>query len=414
MPVSIYRIFVLLLITFALLGLYSCSKDRPDLTALPVELDSSTPSTVTDNPTQIITTPNPTFELGIPQNQDPSDVNLLIVYEKSGNLWVSERGIISQLTSGEKDSQPTISDDGKRVAFRRGEELWAIDNSGQNERKLFGELGLAPLQFDFSPGGHNIFFTTKTSDEKPRYDLNIFDLDHGEFRTLLTEGEGGVFTPAPNWESFALVQPGKIIAYNPSEGTTQLLYQFQSVTSESKVFLPPIAWLENGFGFKTIIPNQDGKTFRFLFISAKVGKPAQLAEFSAVPFTVSNYFISPDGSRVLYLKEQGEDLELHVIDASTTDSIYLRKPRGKLGIIGWSLNSKNILIWLDKPDSVWIFSNKSISSFSDTTSVTLISSVNSNNYLFKSETELRLMMVGKQSSVIDSGVTGSFDARILY
>ena len=136
---------------------------------------------------------------------------LLVVYEKSGNLWAWTGSGISQITSGGPDSRPRLSADGKLVAFQRGAELWAVEISGQNPRKLYGEAGALPLQFEFAPSSHKVYFTSAASDGTPRFDLNLADVDANTAKSLLPAGQGGEFTFLPDGSQLALVQPDKII-----------------------------------------------------------------------------------------------------------------------------------------------------------------------------------------------------------
>ena len=115
----------------------------------------------------------------------------------------------------------------------------------------------------------------------------------------------------------------------------------------------------------------------------------------------------------MYLKEQGGNLELHVIDASTADKTYFGYARDKFGILGWTPDSKNMLFWIDDPRRTWMAAGDNQSPLSDVTYAANVTWVDANTYLFLNESELRLRTLGQPSQVIDTGVTGSFDAILV-
>jgi len=330
--------------------------------------------------------------------------NLFVVYEKSGYLWAWVEGRLTPITTGGADSRPRLSADGKLVAFQRGEELWVVETSGQNPRKLFGQAGVVPLQFEFAPFSHKVYFTTASLDGAPRFDLNLAEVDANTLKPLFPTGQGGQFTFQPDGRQLALVQPDKIIVSSADGRGAQVVYQFSPTKTMQGDYLPQIAWMENGYGFKTVIP---GSPARLMFILAAGGQPAQLAEFLAVP--IGETYIAPDGSKVLYLKARGNDLELHVIDASTADKTYFAYAREKIGLLGWTPDSKNMLFWVDNPRQAWIAIGDQRTPLSDVTYAAGVTWVDPNTYLFLNESELRLRIAGQPSQVIDTGVTGSFD-----
>jgi Tol biopolymer transport system component len=332
---------------------------------------------------------------------------LFIAYEKSGNLWAWTGGAAVQITSSGVDSRPRLSADGKLVAFLRGSELWVAETSGQNPRRLYGEAGAIPLQFAFAPNSHRVYFTSASPDGTPQFDLNLADANSASVRSLLPTGQGGEFTFQPDGSRLALVQPDKIIVAHADGTDARVVYKFSAVKSQKRDYLPHIAWMENGSGFKTAIP---GDPARFMFIMATGGQPAQLAEFRAVAPSVSDTYIAPDGSKLMYLKQQKGNLELHVIDASTTDKAYFAYARTKFGILGWTLDSQNILFWVEEPDQTWMNSGNDRAPLSDVTYASNVTWVNENSFLFLNKSELRLRIMGQPSRVLDTGVAGSFDA----
>ena len=402
---SLNRILPLGALLLLTLCLFACQATTSSALATSAAPADAVASQVADNLTAAVPTSGLPPASGLTGNPD-----LRVVYEKSGNLWAWTGSSISQITSGGPDSRPRLSADGKLVAFQRGAELWVVEISGQNPRKLYGEAGALPLQFEFAPSGHKVYFTSVASDGTPRFDLNLADADGNSARPLLAAGQGGEFTFLSDGSQLALVQPDKIIVARADGMGAQVVHQFPPTKGPKGDYLPHIAWMDNGYGFKTVIP---GKPARFMFIMAAGGQVAQLAEFPAAPPSISDTYIAPDGSKLMYLKEQGGNFELHVIDASTADKTYFGYARDKFGILGWTPDSRNMLFWIDDPRRTWMAAGDNQSPLSDGTYAAAVTWVDANTYLFLNESELRLRIVGQPSQAIDTGVTDSFDAILM-
>ncbi len=397
-----FAAFVILLTFF----LFSCSPalSAPDvLTATPL-IDLPT------QPVENFPMVAPTLAEAAPRNVSMPGAQA--VYEKSGNLWAwTGDSAPLQLTSGGADSRPRLSPDGKLVAFQRGTGLWAVEISGQNPRKLFGENSAVPAQFEFAPSSHKVYFTSAGLDGQLRFDLNLADADSGLSQNLLPAGRGGRFTFAPDGKLLALVRPDQIATAQADGSGAQVVFSFQSTQGSNGEYLPQIMWMDNGFGFKTIIPGGAGQPARFMFIMYMGGTPAQLAEFSAAAPTVSESFIAPDGSKAAYLKESGDNLELHVIDASTADKAYFAHKRGQIALLGWTPDSQNLLFWLDDARSTWMMSGNAQNPLSDVSFAADVRWLDANSYIFRNDSELRLRILGQPSQIIDTGITGGFDVE---
>jgi len=357
---------------------------------------------------------SPTVSLpGSSAAPNPADAqpngDLLVVYEKSGSLWKWQAGAVSQLTQGAQDSRPQISTDGQLLAFLRGAELWMVDSSGQNLRKVFAGQGAQPQQFEFAPGSHLLYFNTSAQDGAPRFDLYLADAGANALHALLAPGQGGVFTFAPDGSLLALAQPERLMTVRPDGSALKVVYTFSKTQAAQGDYFPAVAWLENAYGFKTVMPGAAGRPALLMFVMADGSPAAQLAEFPAVAPAINDVFIAPDGSKVAYLSEQGDTLELHVIDAGTADRVYFSHARGKFGLLGWTPDSQGLLTWLDDPRSAWLLSGEQQVALSDAAYATEIRWVSRDTYLFISEGELRLRRLGQPGQVIDSGV-GSYMA----
>ena len=337
-----------------------------------------------------------------------SNLAIKIVYSKIDGLWICGEDGIIRLTKNNNDTNPNFSSDGQFVAFLRGRELWSVESASLSERLLYSSAEMVPTQFDFAPGGYDVYFSNGDLSGLPGYDLWVVNAKKGESLPLLSPGSGGEYSPAADWRFLALVQPGKIITYNVADRIAKVAYEYKQVENQVG-YIPKIAWMENGYGFKTVIPGADMNPARFLFITAEGGTAAQLAEFSAVPTNISDFYISPDGSKVLYLRGQSNELEIHVIDASTADKAYLKLPMGQMGISGWSPDSKNMIFWRDTPSNLWYFDGVSIQSLGDVVFTDGLLWVDNTNYFFQSQMELRYFSFGKPSQILDEGFTGGMD-----
>ena len=374
-----------------------------------------------------------TFTLTAPA----SSVNMLqIVYSAGGNIRLSDGTTSKPLTSSGLDSTPKISDDGLVVAFTRSGELWAVNSDGKNERLLASASALAalphgssdlaqPRQFDFAPHSHDVYFNTIVLGDPfsmPEYNLVKVNADSTALQALLDGSQGGgQFVFSPDGKKIALPRNDKINVVNADGAGLKTVFTFPFVMMYSEIsYIPDIAWLPDGSGFKTVIPAQDqlgdaSAPTRLMFIPADGGPAAQLAEFVASPAFANRPSISPDGSKVLYTKAQGANLELHVIDASTADQMYFWHDANNFGILGWAPDSTHVMYWLDDNRRAWLGPqpNDAIP-LSDVTFASEVTWVDSRRYLFINEAELRLRALGQPSILIDGNLSESvFDFTLL-
>ena len=395
----------------SLLNLMACASGKtqlPETTDIPIV---NTPESVNQNLVLATNTPEAVSN----QTEVIAPNNLEVVYGKSGNLWILIKGALFQLTDSGRDSDPRISKDNQLISFTRGGELWVMDLAGGNQRKVFGHTGQGLFQFEFISNTHKIIFSTTGSDGQPRLDLNVVDADQGQVQGLLAVGEGGEFTPSPDWKTLALVQQGKLISYSIESQKPIVVYQFQPLKGQNMDHFVPISWLEDGNGFNTVIPAANGKPALFLFIPISGGNTGQLAELSPVSPLESETLLSPDGSKILYLKSQAENLEMHVVDASTADRTYLRKPTGEMGLIGWEPDSTNMLFWVNDPRYVYFTDGVKVTRLSETitASVDNILWLDMEHCLVISDSNLLFVVPGQLAKMIDHGAAKLFDGLFL-
>src|SRR5512133_3563549 len=156
--------------------------------------------------------PEATSAQVVPTPQDAQQIgSTLVVYERSGSLWAWRGGKTTQLTSGAQDSRPRLAPDGTLVAFQRGAELWMVDVTGQNLRKVFAGQGAAPLQFEFAPRSQRLYFSTAGADGAPRFDLNVADAGTNVVYSFLPQDQAGVFTFAPDGSLLALARADRLM-----------------------------------------------------------------------------------------------------------------------------------------------------------------------------------------------------------
>ncbi len=361
----------------------------------------------------------------------PPESILKVVYARSGNIWLWDGVSTNHLTASGLDSDPRISDDGTLVAFRRNGGLWVVNADGTRERLLVSAGNLAALPhvnsgppalrlFDFAPKSHDVYFNTTLLGESfstPEYNLAKVNADNPSLQSLLNNDQGGgQFTFSPDGRKIALARNDKINVVNSNGSDLKTVFTFPSVMMYSEVsYIPQVAWLPDGSGFKTVIPAQDqlanpSAPTRFMFIPVDGSQAAQLAEFVAGPAFANRPYISPDGSKVLYVKQQGANLELHVIDAGTADRAYFWYPARNFGILGWAPDSIGVIYWVDDTRRTWLGSldNPAVP-LSDVGFADRVTWLDTKSYLFINENELRIRSIGQPSVLIDSGVKGELD-----
>jgi dipeptidyl aminopeptidase/acylaminoacyl peptidase len=105
------------------------------------------------------------------------------VEKVEGGLYATKGGRLNQLTENPADSEPDFSADGRKIAFVRDGDVWAMraDGTGQHKLTTGAEVDSRP-QFD--PDGRYVVFARRASAEGPR-DLYRVNLG-GSARPLLT------------------------------------------------------------------------------------------------------------------------------------------------------------------------------------------------------------------------------------
>lgn len=106
------------------------------------------------------------------------------VEKTEGGLYAARDGRLNQLTEDPTDSEPDFSADGRKIAFVRGGDVWAMraDGTGQHQLTSGPELDSRP-QFD--PKGHYVVFERRASPEGFR---DLYRVDLGGHPRALVKG----------------------------------------------------------------------------------------------------------------------------------------------------------------------------------------------------------------------------------
>jgi hypothetical protein len=249
---------------------------------------------------------------------------LRVAYVKDNNvwLWTADADPIA-LTQNGGVEDVILSDDGQRIAFKRGGQLWVVNSDGSDERQLVADADLAAIvpedatgivvyQVGWLPGSHTLLFNTSPQFDAPGLllsdDLWLVDVATPELRNLLPPGEGGNFVPSPDGQQIAIIDPGSIdvIAADGSNRRQVLTYTPVLTYSEFQYYASPV-WTAESDALRVAIPPADplaatGQPTSIWHIPAD-GTPAQLlGNVTAAPFGGDPIF-SPDLNRIVYLVE---------------------------------------------------------------------------------------------------------------
>ncbi len=355
---------------------------------------------------------------------------VMVVYSRAGNLQLWDGAASKQLTASGQDTDPRLSDDNRVVVFRRGPGLWAVNTDGTGERSLASPAALSglphtgggALQADrlaFAPHTHDLYFNTialpgagSNPSPSPNQDLVKLNADNPTLQPLLNDSQGGAgFTFSPDGTQIALARHDSLNVFKPG-GSLKTVFTYASVPLGTGLpaYVPQVAWMPDGSGFKTVIPGPDAALSspampaRFMFVSADGGPAAQLAEFPALATAQLGPVISPDGAQVLYVKRVGTSLELHVVDASTADKAYGQFPAGGIDTLHWAPDSLHFDY--HAAGSIWLGSLAGQPvRLQDAAQITWL---DPNHYLFVDHANLRLGHPGQPTLLLASGVDPAF------
>lgn len=106
-----------------------------------------------------------------------------IVKAAEGGLFAARRGRLNQLTENPGDAEPSFSADGRKIAFVRGGDVWAMraDGTGQFMLTSGAEVDGRPR---FAPNGRYVVFTRRAAAEGSPRDLYTVGVGGGSPRAL--------------------------------------------------------------------------------------------------------------------------------------------------------------------------------------------------------------------------------------
>jgi Tol biopolymer transport system component len=269
----------------------------------------------------------------------PEAGQLVVVYTKDGNLWRWQAGEIQQLTSTGDAYNPSLSLDGRTVAFLRPAgnfhtELWAIDLDGTHERRLVSisdldtigggvrdpsAVAINPYHYAWVPGSRSLAFNTQQVFNGPGLslldDLNLVDVDSGEITNLFLAGWGGEFAYSPDGSQVAISKPDSILLAKAdgSDYREVLRYEMVLTYSEYRFYAAP-QWSPEGDFLRVVIPPveslaQPPQPSALWKIPAVGGEPVQEGSLLAVPFFDQPVRYSPELERLAFLREIGQPSE---------------------------------------------------------------------------------------------------------
>lgn len=285
---------------------------------------------------------------------------LKVAYILDGNVWIwNGTTPARQLTSEGDAVHVKLSDDGEAIVYQRGQSvmtqngqsLWMVTANGLSSPRLLVNLPIYDSinpsseklvigQFEFQFNTHWIFFSTARSNGTNFTDLYSVNADTPTLPQELLDKDGGIITFSPDGNLLALssLNSIKVIHADGSNLITALHYPTISLETG---YIPQVVWMENGTGFYTVLPDNSGIISKYLFVSADGSINAQMAELGS---DLATPIISPNGLKVAYVKQTATADELHIIEASTADSIiasYEAAPM--LSLWNWSPDSKRIV-----------------------------------------------------------------------
>ena len=311
---------------------------------------------------------------------------LQVVYTKDGNLWLWQEGNTQQLTSSGDAYNPSLSPDGRTIAFLRpaGEfhtELWAIDLDGTNERRLVSitdldtigggvrdpsAVAINPYHFAWIPGTRSLAFNTQQVFNGPGLslldDLNLVDADSGVITNLFLAGWGGEFVYSPNGSQIAISRPDMVILTNADGSNYRPVLQYDLVLtySEYRYYAMPY-WSADGAFLHLAIPPveslaQPAQPTVLWKIPTEGGDPLQEGAVLAVPFFDQPVRYSPDLDRLAFMRETGQpsenrrDLLLTTYDGKG-EWVYATGPL--MHFESWSPDNRRFIYTLGDNQEAW-------------------------------------------------------------
>jgi Tol biopolymer transport system component len=256
-----------------------------------------------------------------------------VAYVKESNVWLwhAERGS-QALTKNGGVEQVLLSDDGQRIAFTRGGNIWVVNSDGSDERQLTTEtdfesisigpdldpyvLAFTPYRMAWRPGSHTLFFNTIPQLELHGLfltdDLWAVDVDTGELDVLLPPGEGGHFTFSPDGRHIALITSGTISLLDGNGQNKREVFTYTPMRtySEFQYYAQPV-WANDSSLLAVAIPPVDpletSDQLTSIWTMSTDGTPASLiGHFATHNLAADSSLLSPDLRHIAFFIGESE------------------------------------------------------------------------------------------------------------
>jgi len=310
---------------------------------------------------------SPTPEVSPVSPTAPAPSVLRVAYASAGNVWVLTAGGVSlQITASGGAERVAISSDGLKVAYTRRaapeatSELNSINVDGSGALPLLSTAqidALHPLGFfvhndinslAFIPGTHRLAFNTRGVLEGPglpKYDdLFVIDAESTALTTVFPAGAGGDFAFSPDGTRVAIIRPTTVgLANADGSGMIADILTYTAVItySEYMYYVRPL-WTADSAALGLAIPSSDplapGLSATVWRVPAAGGPAVSLATISGDFFFAQfdSPSLSPDLSRVAFLRETGTPNVHNLIIANADGSGETIYATGQLGWLGWA------------------------------------------------------------------------------
>jgi hypothetical protein len=211
---------------------------------------------------------------------------------------------------------------------------------------------LLPGQIQYLPGTHRLLFNIQVVVDGPtrlrKDDVLAIDLDVGNLERVLPPGRGGNFHASPDGSSLAIIQPTSIGIADVDDADSYLeLLTYPAVdTYSGNQYYPEPVWSSDSSSFAVALPSPDplvpDPTTAVWVFYTDGSAPVQTASIRGQTYFPQAFgapVISPDLSRIAFLRPGREQNEEHLIISDEDDGDELRYTTGDLRWIGWAPNS---------------------------------------------------------------------------
>jgi len=202
------------------------------------------------------------------------------------------------------EDTPTISDNGKRIAFRQGGDIWVAKSDGTDLDNITDSPGVTEVEPDISPDGKSIVYTASNG---PTGDIMRSRIDGSDVTPILEVANDD---RAPEWSP-----DGKRVAFHRYDGSQYDVYSVKKDGSDvdrltktaSKSEVNP-TWSPDGK--RIAMTHAAGPGSKLKTIAATGGSAKTVNADSLAPNIPS---WSPDGKRLSYFSSEGGQADVFTV-----------------------------------------------------------------------------------------------------